>query len=125
MIRAPCTVIIVTLAIISSSARAGTIHGYVVDTNGRRVQGARVEASQTFSTDQEWHRPHGTIQRDKLLAATITDSQGNFTLSGVSRDVNIVDAEFDHQAGVAPPSFTRTVRIVLHQLPPRPGWVKR
>jgi hypothetical protein len=112
-------VVIGASAVVSSCASSGTIHGYVVDARGRRVSGARVEALKLGLTDQ--HPP----QRSKLLGQTITDSHGNFTLSANAQEVTIVGAEFNHQAGDAPPSFTRNVRIVLYQLPPQPPWLQR
>lgn len=107
------SLIVGAIALTASTVQAGTIRGYVVDLHGHRLAGVLVEAIHDVPTDQ--HPP----QYPKVLGKTVTDSHGNFTLSGVSQEVNIIGAEFKRQAGDAPPSFVRSVRIVLRPLPAR------
>lgn len=94
---------------------AATIHGYVVDADGHRIQGARVQAWHIVPTDQ---RPP---QRPKRLGETTTGEHGNFTLSVDSRLVNMIIASFNNQSGSALPSFSDIVRVALRHNRPRPG----
>jgi hypothetical protein len=106
VIRLLCTVRLVCPAM-----HATTLRGYVVDSDGRRMQGAHVQAWHMVATDQ---RP------PQRLAQTTTDRDGNFALSADPRAVNMIIARFDNQSGTALPSFSRIVRVSVRHNRPRP-----
>jgi hypothetical protein len=97
-----------------SAPSAGTIRGYVVDADGRRVPHAQVTAAHLPPTDQ--HPP----QLAKKLGETTADSHGEFVLS-VSRITRytLLVASSDDQSGAAEPSFDHPVRIPLRHNRPR------
>jgi hypothetical protein len=109
VIRLLCTV-----GLVCPAMHATTLRGYVVDSDGRRVQGAHVQAWHMVATDQ---RPP---QRPKRLAQTTTDRHGNFALSADPRAVNMIIASFDNQSGTALPSFSSIVRVSVRHNRPRP-----
>ena len=102
------------VTLVSSATQAEIMHGYVVDADGRRVQGARVQVWHIVPTDQLPPR------RPKRLGETTTDRRGNFALSADPRQVNMVIASFDNRSGAALPSFAAVVRVVLRHNRPRP-----
>jgi len=105
---------ITALALVSSTAAAGTIRGYVIDEAGNRVAGARVQAWHMVSPDQ---RP---FQHPTKLGETTADSHGDFAISVDAPEINMLIATFDHQSGTAAPPFSSTVRIVLRRVQVRP-----
>ena len=98
---------------IMQSCQAATIRGYVVDADGRRIQGAKVEILHMGRTDQS------PPQRPKSFGKTTTDARGNFVLSADPRLANVILASFKNQAGLASPSSTPPVRVVLRRNKPR------
>jgi len=105
---------IIVLALVSSTALAGTICGYVIDEAGNRVAGARVQAWHMVSPDQ---RP---VQHPTKLGETISDAHGDFTISVDAPEIDMLIASFDHQSGTAATPFSGTVRIVLRRVRLRP-----
>ena len=105
---------ITALALVSSTAVAGTIRGYVIDEAGNRVAGARVQAWHMVSPDQ---RP---FQHPTKLDETTADAHGDFAISVDAPEINMLIASFDHQSGTAAPPFSSTVRIVLRRVQLRP-----
>ena len=105
---------ITALALVSSTAVAGTIRGYVIDDAGNRVAGARVQAWHMVSPDQ---RP---FQHPTKLGETTADAHGDFAISVDAPEINMLIASFDHQSGTATPPFSSTVRIVLRRVQVRP-----
>lgn len=105
---------ITALALVSSTAVAGTIRGYVIDEAGNRVAGARVQAWHMVSPDQ---RP---FQHSTKLGETTADAHGDFAISVDAPEINMLIASFDHQSGTAAPPFSSTVRIVLRRVQLRP-----
>ena len=101
---------ILVLALVSSTAVAGTIRGYVIDEAGNRVAGARVQAWHMVSPDQ---RP---VQHPIKLGETTADAHGDFAISVDAPEINMLIASFDHQSGRAAPPFSGTVRIVLRRV---------
>jgi hypothetical protein len=113
MTRTLLVIVVSTFALVSV-AEAATIRGYVVDADGHRVRGARVQAWHMVPTDQ---RPP---QHPTKLGETISDAHGDFVMSVDARQTNMLIASFDRQSGAAAPSFTTSVRIALRHIRPRP-----
>ena len=105
---------IIVLALVSSTALAGTIRGYVIDETGNRVAGARVQAWHMVSPDQQ------PVQHPRKLGESTADANGDFAISVDGPEINMLIASFDHQSGTAAPPFSGPVRIVLHRVRLRP-----
>jgi hypothetical protein len=118
VMRLPPILSIVALSgvavLVPAALRSDTIRGYVVDAEGHRVRGARVQGCHLVPTDQ---RPP---QRSRRLGETTTDGRGNFVLWADPREINMVIASFDNQSGAALPSFSTLVRVALRHNRPRP-----
>ena len=113
MIRTRLVILVSAFALVSSLTEAAMIRGYVVDADGHRVRGARVQAWHIVPTDQ---RPP---LHPAKLSETTSDVHGNFAMSVDARQTNMLIASFDNQSGSAAPSFTTTVRIALRHIRPR------
>ena len=100
-------VIASAFSLVCSATQGGTIHGYVVDAAGHRMQGVRVQAWHMVPTDQ--HPP----QQPTLLAEKTTDGHGDFIIAVDARQADMLIASFDHYSGATKPSFTAPVRITL------------
>jgi hypothetical protein len=112
MTRALAFTVTLALWLGCSDAFAGIIRGYVLDKQGHRVPGARVEAWRMVLTDQQ------PPQHPTKLGKATADSHGEFTLTVARLSESVVlIASFDRQSGTAAPSFDHVVRIALR---PRP-----